>query len=164
MNSLVVEVDLDKDIKFIQKSDLDVENMKRYLAPGRPSVYRLADDQALYFNNLLVVPSKGNLNLTPDVMKEAHDTPLSIHPSSTKMYQDLRQRYWWPNMKQDIKDLLELCNPLLFPSGNGTRSRWTSSLVFPGHRRVTTLSLSSLTDSQRLLILCLSRRRSLLVS
>src|SRR4051812_37723282 len=30
VNSLVVEVDLDKDIKFIQKADLDVEKMKQY--------------------------------------------------------------------------------------------------------------------------------------
>nr|GEZ02492.1 reverse transcriptase domain-containing protein [Tanacetum cinerariifolium] len=26
----------------------------------------------------------------------------SIHPGSTKMYQDLRKLYWWPNMKADI--------------------------------------------------------------
>src|SRR3954462_15791281 len=51
VNSLVVEVDLDKDIKFIQKADSDVEKMKRYLTTGRPSDYRLADDQALYFKN-----------------------------------------------------------------------------------------------------------------
>ena len=40
--------------------------------------------------------------MTKEVMKEAHDTPLSIHPGSTKMYQDIRQRFWWSNMKQDI--------------------------------------------------------------
>src|ERR1041385_8542372 len=110
VNSLVFEVDLDKDIKFIQKADSDVKNIKRYLATGKPSVYRLADDQALYFKNRLVVPSKGNLNLTPDVMKEAHDTPLSIHPGSTKMYQDLRQRYWCPGMKKDIARYVDECD------------------------------------------------------
>src|SRR4051812_6171168 len=110
VNSLVVKVDLDKDIKFIQKADSDVKNMKRHLAVGGPSVYRLADDQALYFKNHLVVPSKDNLNLTPDVMKEAHDTPLSIHPGSTKMYQDLRQRHWWYGMKKDIARYVDECD------------------------------------------------------
>ena len=43
-------------------------------------------------------------------MKEAHDTPLSIHPGSTKMYQDIRQRYWWPNMKQDIACYVAKCD------------------------------------------------------
>jgi transposase InsO family protein len=43
-------------------------------------------------------------------MKEAHDTPLSIHPGSTKMYQDIRQRYWWPDMKHDIAQYVAECD------------------------------------------------------
>src|SRR3954467_6370038 len=66
--------------------------------------------------------------------------------------------------RQNIKDLLELCNPSLFLNGNGTRSKWTSSPVFLDHKRAMMLSLSSSTDSPRLLIFFLSRRRYLLVS
>src|ERR1041384_8676583 len=66
--------------------------------------------------------------------------------------------------KQNIKDLLELCNHSLFLNGKGTRLKGTSSPVFRDHRRVMMRSLSTLTDSLRLLIFCLSRRRSLLVS
>src|SRR4051812_9156630 len=66
--------------------------------------------------------------------------------------------------RQNIKDLLELCNHFLFLNGSGTRSRWTSSLVFLDHRKVTMPSLSSSTDSPRLPTFCQSRRRSLLVS
>src|SRR3954463_2746958 len=65
--------------------------------------------------------------------------------------------------RQNTKDPLELCNPSLFLNGNGTRLRWTSSPVFLGHKRVMMLSLSSSTDSPKLLIFCLSRRRYLLV-
>src|SRR3954464_9994629 len=67
-------------------------------------------------------------------------------------------------LKQNIKDPLELCNHFRFLNGNGTRSKWTSSLVFLDHKRVMMPSLSSSTDSPRLLIFCLSRRQSLLVS
>jgi hypothetical protein len=28
------------------------------------------------------------------ILKEAHESPLTIHPGSTKMYQDLRQKFW----------------------------------------------------------------------
>ena len=52
----------------------------------------------------------GNLNVTSRVMKEAHDTPLSIHLGSTKMYQDIRQRYWWPDMKRDIAHYVSECD------------------------------------------------------
>jgi len=107
---LVLEPDLDKSIKFIQKADSDVEKMKPFLASGRPSFYHIADDGALYFKDRLVVPSKGNLNLTSRVMKEAHDTPLAIHLGSTKMSQDIRQRYWWPGMKLDIARYVNECD------------------------------------------------------
>src|SRR4051812_24807309 len=66
--------------------------------------------------------------------------------------------------RQNIKDLLELCNQSLFLNGSGTRLRWTSSPVFLDLKRVMMPSLSSSTDSPRLLTFCLSRRRSLLVS
>nr|GEV57762.1 putative reverse transcriptase domain-containing protein [Tanacetum cinerariifolium] len=36
------------------------------------------------------------------IMHESHKSKYSIHPGSTKMYQDLRKLYWWPNMKADI--------------------------------------------------------------
>ena len=92
VNNLVVEPDLDGIIKWIQKGYSFVEKIKRFIARGQPSVFTIADDGTLYFKNRLVFPqSKPNLNLTPRVMKEAHDTPLSIHPGSTKMYQDIRQ-------------------------------------------------------------------------
>jgi hypothetical protein len=36
------------------------------------------------------------------ILQEAHDSAYSIHPSSTKMYKDLKERYWWYGMKHDV--------------------------------------------------------------
>jgi hypothetical protein len=36
------------------------------------------------------------------ILKEAHETPYSIHPGSTKMYMDLKELFWWNNMKREI--------------------------------------------------------------
>ena len=117
VNSLVVKSDLDPAIKFMQHGDSDIHKIFLYLESGRPSFFTLVkedkDDNVstLYFKGHLVVPvTKTNLNYTPDVMKEAHDTPLSIHPGSTNMYQDIRQRYWWANMKQDIARYVFECD------------------------------------------------------
>src|SRR4051812_38939391 len=91
VNSLVLKSDLDNSIKVIQGYDSDIAKIKRYLASGKPSFFHVADDGTMYFKGRLVVlTKKANLDYTPDVMKEAHDTPLSIHPGSTKMYQDIR--------------------------------------------------------------------------
>jgi hypothetical protein len=33
---------------------------------------------------------------------EAHLTKFAMHPGSTKMFQDLKQNFWWTRMKREI--------------------------------------------------------------
>jgi hypothetical protein len=54
----------------------------------------------LWFKNRLVVPRREALK--KKVLDEAHTSRYSIHPSSTKMYHDLRQQFWWTRMKHEI--------------------------------------------------------------
>jgi hypothetical protein len=44
------------------------------------------------------------------ILREAHNSAYSIHPGSTKMYLDLRERYWWYGMKQDIAEYVAICD------------------------------------------------------
>lgn len=44
------------------------------------------------------------------ILHEAHKSRLSIHPGSTKMYQDLKALYWWPTLKRDIATYVERCS------------------------------------------------------
>jgi hypothetical protein len=47
------------------------------------------DDQGMiWFKNRICVPDVGDLRKT--ILRETHDSADSIHPSSTKMYQDLK--------------------------------------------------------------------------
>jgi len=43
------------------------------------------------------------------VLKEAHETKLTVHPRSTKMYKDLKGYYWWPKMKREIAEFVTKC-------------------------------------------------------
>ena len=45
--------------------------------------------------------------LRREILHEAHSSRYSIHPGSTKMYRDLKEYYWWPNMKVDIAEWCE---------------------------------------------------------
>nr|GEV45052.1 putative reverse transcriptase domain-containing protein [Tanacetum cinerariifolium] len=57
-------------------------------------------DGTLCLNNRSWVPCFGDLRTL--IMYESHKLKYSIHPGSDKMYQDLKQLYWWPNMKANI--------------------------------------------------------------
>ena len=37
-----------------------------------------------------------------ELLVDAHRAKFSIHPRSTKMYQDLKRRFWWSGMKREI--------------------------------------------------------------
>jgi hypothetical protein len=44
------------------------------------------------------------------ILREAHESAYSIHPSSTKMYKDLKTQYWWYGMKRDVTKYVALCD------------------------------------------------------
>ncbi|KAL8098134.1 hypothetical protein AgCh_031053 [Apium graveolens] len=59
------------------------------------------DNQGLYrFSSRVWIPNVTELK--NEVLQEAHNSRFSIHPGSTKMYQDLKKNIWWPGMKKDI--------------------------------------------------------------
>ena len=42
-------------------------------------------------------------------MEKAHCSTYAMHPGSTKMYQIIKENYWWSGMKKDIVDLVSRC-------------------------------------------------------
>ena len=42
-------------------------------------------------------------------MTEAHNTRYSLHPDSTKMCHNLKNRFWWNNMKREIAAFVSRC-------------------------------------------------------
>uniref|UniRef100_A0A6N2KT27 Reverse transcriptase domain-containing protein n=1 Tax=Salix viminalis TaxID=40686 RepID=A0A6N2KT27_SALVM len=41
-----------------------------------------------------------------EVLREAHESRFATHPGSKKMYRDLKEYYWWPNMKREIAEFV----------------------------------------------------------
>jgi hypothetical protein len=62
----------------------------------------------LWFNDRIVVPKKDELR--KKILDEAHTSKYSIHPSSTKMYQDLRAQFWWTRMKHETSRYMPECD------------------------------------------------------
>ncbi|KAA3484654.1 integrase [Gossypium australe] len=59
------------------------------------------------FRGRIFVPK--NSELIQKILHEAHNGCLSIHPGSTKMYNDMKQLYWWLGMKQHILEFVSRC-------------------------------------------------------
>ncbi|GJS89063.1 putative reverse transcriptase domain-containing protein [Tanacetum coccineum] len=53
------------------------------------------------------VPLKGDVKTL--IMDEAYKSKYFVHPGADKMYYDLRDRYWWPSMKEDIAMYVSKC-------------------------------------------------------
>ncbi|GJZ16589.1 putative reverse transcriptase domain-containing protein [Tanacetum coccineum] len=64
-------------------------------------------DGTLCLNNRSWIPRFGDLRDL--IMHESHKSRYSIHPGLDKMYQDLKNLYWWPNMKAEIATYVSKC-------------------------------------------------------
>ncbi|GJZ16806.1 putative nucleotidyltransferase, ribonuclease H [Tanacetum coccineum] len=64
-------------------------------------------DEMLCLNNRSWLPCYGDLRTL--IMHESHKSKYYVHPGSDKMYQEMKQLYWWPNMKADIATYVSKC-------------------------------------------------------
>ena len=67
----------------------------------------IGDDWVLRIQGRICVPNVDGLREL--ILEEAHSSRYSIHPGAAKMYQDLRQHYWWRRMKKDIVGFVARC-------------------------------------------------------
>ena len=100
--------DLLEQIIIEQRQDAsEIPHIKKLIAEGRGPHFSVDDQGVVKFKNWLVVPSGEEPRR--NILDEAHNSKLSIHPESNKIYHDLRHLYWWSNMKQDITKYATEC-------------------------------------------------------
>ncbi|KAA0047130.1 reverse transcriptase [Cucumis melo var. makuwa] len=81
---------------------------KRGLAEAGQAVeFSLSSDGGLLFERRLCVPSDSAVKT--ELLSQAHNSSFSMHPGSTKMYQDLKRVYWWRNMKREVAEFVSRC-------------------------------------------------------
>nr|GFC81358.1 retrotransposon protein, putative, Ty3-gypsy subclass [Tanacetum cinerariifolium] len=103
--SLRIEPDLMSRIKEAQKEDSEIWTIVKNL--DKQVEFHLDDDNVLWQNTRLVVLNDASLREA--LLTEAHSSPFSVHPGSTKMYHDLKQYFWWSGMKRDVATFVSKC-------------------------------------------------------
>ena len=56
------------------------------------------------YKSRLCVPNV--MDLRKKILYESHKTTFTMHPGCNKVYQDMKQYYWWRGMKKDISECL----------------------------------------------------------
>ena len=89
---------------FCQKvqNDLNTTEATRFYANGDGTLCRQGHQQGV---QEVVVPQ----SLTKDILQREHSSPLGAHPGTTRMYQTLRRRYYWPSLVAEVFGWVAAC-------------------------------------------------------
>jgi hypothetical protein len=111
-NAEVVEMEVDsaleQDIRRGQLEDAKIQEIKEQIKGDKAPGFGVDDQGTLWYKKCICVP--GIKEIRESILREAHDSAYSIHPGSTKMYHDLKSRYWWYGMKRAIAEYVALCD------------------------------------------------------
>ena len=112
LNHIFVEPTLYDQVIMAQLHDKGVEIIKQKLLEGEQKYkcFHVNHKAILWFESHLVVPK--DQKLRKQILDEAHLSKFSIHPGSTKMYQDLKQNFWWTIMKNRLLNMLQNVTPI----------------------------------------------------
>jgi hypothetical protein len=91
--NLTVHLVLDDQIKESQKDDEELMKIKAQNGENKAPDFRVDQYLILWFKKRLCVLEKGHFKNT--IMDEAHNSAYSIYLRATKMYVDIRDKYWW---------------------------------------------------------------------
>ena len=106
--TMEVQLTLLGKIREAQKDDKEIAEIKDKMSKGKAKGFREDEHDTLWFEDQVYVPN--NPEIRKLILQEAHDSPYPIHPANTKMYLDLKERFWWTGMKKDIAEYVAVCD------------------------------------------------------
>ena len=101
ISELRIESDLKTQIKEAQTHDQFLQDRRDH-----PD-FTMSEDRIIMYQGRTCIPQEETLKAK--ILEEAHQSKYTIHPGSTKMYQNLKRSYWWPGMKRDIAEYVSKC-------------------------------------------------------
>ena len=106
MATLQIRPVLRERIQEVQSTDLKLAKIMEQVQQGADTPFSIQVD-TLMIGNRMCVPDV--CDLRREILDKTHNAPYAMHPGTTKMYNTLRQNYWWPGMKKDVADFVARC-------------------------------------------------------
>ncbi|WVZ57861.1 hypothetical protein U9M48_008196 [Paspalum notatum var. saurae] len=102
------EPTLEQEIREHHKDDEKLQKIRELLKLGNAPHFQEDEQGTLWYKNRICVPNVDSIRKW--ILSEAHDTAYSIHSGSTKMYYDLKERFWWYGMKRAVAEYVAICD------------------------------------------------------
>jgi hypothetical protein len=104
---MLIQSSLLERVCVAQQQDRLLQEARKRVGDGKPCEFTIDENDLVHFRSHLCVPQKSEVKM--DILREAHKTPYTIHPGETKMYRDLKQKFWWKRMKVDVSKYVAAC-------------------------------------------------------
>jgi hypothetical protein len=95
--AMKVEPTLTVEIREGQLEDEKLKEIRQLIQNNKTGNFLDGSQGTLWLGKQICVPNLKHVKEL--ILREAHDSAYSIHPSGTKIYKDLKTRYWWYGMK-----------------------------------------------------------------
>jgi hypothetical protein len=90
-------------IKQAQEDDLELQDLIDRIRHREASRFYLTEEGTLKTSSgRTVIPNDAELRR--DILDEAHQTQSTVHPGNNKMYQDLKKKFWWYDIKCNVAE------------------------------------------------------------
>jgi len=86
----------------VQQKDIEVGKVRDKVKSIIESPFQILKDGMIVFGKQMYLPR--DKALKNEVLQEAHESRLATHLWSTKIYRDLKEFYWWSNMKREVAE------------------------------------------------------------
>ncbi|XP_075084907.1 uncharacterized protein LOC142168143 [Nicotiana tabacum] len=102
-----VESSLVAKVKAQQYEDPTLVRLRKGIQQHKITTFKIGEDGELRYQGRLYRPNVAGLR--KKIMIEIHQSRYPIYPCSTKKYHDIKELYWWDNMKKAIAEFVVQC-------------------------------------------------------
>ena len=105
-NTLTISSDFLDSVRESQLLDVSLNRVREQLGSDEAKDFSLGNDGILRFQGKVCVLD--DVEVKRFILEEGHKIRLSLHPGMSKIYQDLKETFWWQDMKKDVAQFVSV--------------------------------------------------------